>query len=65
MASVLHHHADRPFPAAVRLRRRADTMQSLAAPMIGGLPTSFVAELLLYPVLFYSAKRIARKRNVS
>lgn len=40
-------------------------MQSLAAPMIGGLPTSFVAELLLYPVLFYSAKRIARKRNVS
>ncbi|MBB6443215.1 efflux RND transporter permease subunit, partial [Phycisphaera mikurensis] len=43
----------------------SDTMQRLAAPMIGGLATSFVAELLLYPVLFYSAKRIAMKRDAS
>jgi len=34
----------------------ADTMRRLAAPMLGGLATSFVMELLLYPVLFYSAK---------
>ncbi|MGH7144671.1 MAG: efflux RND transporter permease subunit [Planctomycetota bacterium] len=31
----------------------ADTMRRLAAPMIGGLTTSFVMELLLYPVIFY------------
>lgn len=35
----------------------ADTMRRLAAPMIGGLATSFAAELLLYPVLFYMAKK--------
>jgi len=31
----------------------ADTMRRLAAPMIGGLATSFVAELMLYPVIWY------------
>ncbi len=31
----------------------ADTMRRLAAPMIGGLATSFIAELVLYPVLWY------------
>ena len=35
----------------------ADTMRRLAAPMIGGLATSFILELLVYPVLFYFAKR--------
>ena len=37
----------------------ADTMRRLAAPMVGGLTTSFLLELLLYPVLFYLAKRAA------
>ncbi len=37
----------------------ADTMRCLAAPMIGGLATSFVMELLVYPVIFYQAKRVA------
>jgi Cu(I)/Ag(I) efflux system membrane protein CusA/SilA len=37
----------------------ADTMRRLAAPMIGGLITSFIMELLIYPVIFYTAKRIA------
>lgn len=31
----------------------ADTMRRLAAPMIGGLATSFIAELILYPVIWY------------
>jgi Cu(I)/Ag(I) efflux system membrane protein CusA/SilA len=30
----------------------ADLMKRIAAPMIGGLLTSFVLELLVYPVLF-------------
>lgn len=41
----------------------ADTMRRLAAPMIGGLATTFVLTLLLYPVLFYIAKRIAMKSH--
>ncbi len=35
----------------------ADTMRRLAAPMIGGLATSFIAELVLYPVLWYLVMR--------
>lgn len=41
----------------------ADTMRRLAAPMVGGLVTSFLAELLLYPVLFYLAKRVTLGRT--
>ncbi|MCG3178218.1 MAG: Multidrug resistance protein MdtC [Phycisphaerae bacterium] len=37
----------------------ADTMRRLAAPMIGGLAISFIMELLVYPVIFYLAKRVA------
>ncbi len=37
----------------------ADTMRRLAAPMIGGLTTSFLMELLIYPVIFFTAKRLA------
>jgi Cu(I)/Ag(I) efflux system membrane protein CusA/SilA len=40
----------------------ADTMRRLAAPMIGGLVTSFIMELLIYPVIFYLAKSIAHHR---
>ncbi|MEZ5988259.1 MAG: efflux RND transporter permease subunit [Planctomycetota bacterium] len=36
----------------------ADTMRRLAAPMIGGLGTSFVMELLIYPVIFYLVKAV-------
>jgi Cu(I)/Ag(I) efflux system membrane protein CusA/SilA len=41
----------------------ADTMRRLAAPMIGGLATSFVGELLLYPVLFFLLQRVALRRR--
>lgn len=34
----------------------ADTMRRLAVPMIGGVSTSFIMELLIYPVIFYLAK---------
>ena len=37
----------------------ADTMRRLAVPMIGGVTTSFILELLIFPVIFYIAKRIA------
>jgi Cu(I)/Ag(I) efflux system membrane protein CusA/SilA len=31
----------------------ADVMKRIAAPMIGGLLSSFLLELLIYPVIFY------------
>ena len=30
----------------------ADVMKRIAAPMIGGIVTSFLLELLIYPVIF-------------
>lgn len=41
----------------------ADTMRRLAAPMIGGLVTSFIMELLIYPVIYYLAKSIGHYRD--
>ena len=32
----------------------ADVMRRLAAPMIGGLTVSFLMELILYPVIYFS-----------
>jgi len=40
----------------------ADVMRRLAAPMLGGLFTSFLMELLIYPVIFYVAKGIELRR---
>jgi Cu(I)/Ag(I) efflux system membrane protein CusA/SilA len=31
----------------------ADVSKRIAAPMVGGLVTSFLLELLVYPVVFY------------
>ncbi len=46
----------------------ADTMRRLAAPMIGGMITSFIMELLIYPVIYLQAKRFelwrARRRSM-
>ena len=36
----------------------ADVMRRLAAPMLGGLFTSFLMELLIYPIIFYVVKSI-------
>ncbi len=47
------------FPLLWASGAGADTMRRLAAPMIGGLGTSFIMELLLYPILFYLAKRVS------
>jgi Cu(I)/Ag(I) efflux system membrane protein CusA/SilA len=37
----------------------ADVMRRLAAPMLGGLFTSFLMELLIYPIIFFVAKSIS------
>jgi Cu(I)/Ag(I) efflux system membrane protein CusA/SilA len=41
----------------------ADTMRRLAAPMIGGLATSFFGELLVFPGIFFVYKRIEQWRE--
>ncbi|MBL1219115.1 MAG: efflux RND transporter permease subunit [Planctomycetes bacterium] len=53
------------FPLLWASGAGADTMRRLAAPMIGGLATSFIAELLLYPVLFFIAKRFALRGQIT
>ena len=35
----------------------ADVMKRIAAPMVGGLATSFLLELLVYPAIYYLWKR--------
>ena len=39
----------------------ADLMKRIAAPMVGGLVTSFLMELLVYPAIYY----LWKKREVS
>lgn len=44
----------------------ADVMKRIAAPMIGGLFSSFLLELLIYPVIFYiwKAKELNLQREI-
>jgi len=41
----------------------ADTMRRLAAPMIGGLATSFFGELLIFPAIYFVYKRFSVMRR--
>jgi len=41
----------------------ADVMKRVAAPMIGGLFTSFLMELLVYPAIYYRWKWRAEVRH--
>ncbi len=42
----------------------ADVMRRLAAPMLGGLFTSFLMELLIYPIIFFVAKSFLLGREI-
>jgi Cu(I)/Ag(I) efflux system membrane protein CusA/SilA len=41
------------------------TMKRMAAPMFGGLLTSFIMELLIYPVIFLVAKQFELRRIIA
>jgi Cu(I)/Ag(I) efflux system membrane protein CusA/SilA len=41
----------------------ADVMRRLAAPMLGGLFTSFLMELLIYPIIFFVVKSFLIRRQ--
>jgi Cu(I)/Ag(I) efflux system membrane protein CusA/SilA len=40
----------------------ADVMKRIAAPMVGGLVTSFLLELLVYPAIYFLKERRALER---
>ena len=40
------------FPIMFSHETGADVMKRIAAPMVGGLVSSFVLELLVYPVIY-------------
>ena len=39
----------------------SDLMKRIAAPMVGGLTTSFVMELLVYPAVYFLWRRNHRR----
>lgn len=43
----------------------SDLMKRIAAPMVGGITTSLVLELLVYPVIFTIWKEREMDRNIS
>jgi len=45
----------------------ADTMKRIAVPMIGGIITSFILELIVYPVVFYlwRGRRMSHSSRIS
>jgi len=42
----------------------ADVMKRIAAPMVGGVVTSFLMELLIFPVLYLMMKERDEKRRL-
>ncbi len=51
------------LPIIIGTQTGSDVMKRLAAPMFGGLLTSFIMELLIYPVIFLVAKQFSLRRE--
>ncbi len=51
------------FPLLWSMGTGADVMKRIAAPMIGGLATSFLLELFVYPPIFLIWKQRALKNS--
>ncbi|GAB4298244.1 MAG: CusA/CzcA family heavy metal efflux RND transporter [Ignavibacteriaceae bacterium] len=45
------------LPILIGLGTGSDVMKRIAAPMVGGILTSFIMELTVYPAIFYTIKR--------
>ena len=53
------------LPIVIGLGTGSDVMKRIAAPMVGGIITSMIMELTVYPAIFYSLKkRELQKENV-
>jgi Cu(I)/Ag(I) efflux system membrane protein CusA/SilA len=54
------------MPILWSLGSGADLMKRIAAPMVGGLVTSFLLELLIYPAVYYLSKaRLLRSAPIN
>jgi len=42
----------------------SDVMKRIAAPMVGGIMTSFLMELTVYPAIFYLIKRREMRKEL-
>ncbi|MBU2584404.1 MAG: efflux RND transporter permease subunit, partial [Bacteroidetes bacterium] len=45
------------LPILIGMGTGSDVMKRIAAPMVGGILTSFIMELTVYPAIFYAVKR--------
>lgn len=50
------------FPILIGLGTGSDVMKRIAAPMVGGIITSMIMELTVYPAIYYTIKRREVKR---
>jgi len=53
------------LPILIGLGAGSDVMKRIAAPMVGGILTSMIMELTVYPAIFYSIKRREVKKILS
>ncbi|MDD5607117.1 MAG: efflux RND transporter permease subunit, partial [Ignavibacterium sp.] len=45
------------LPIVIGLGTGSDVMKRIAAPMVGGILTSMIMELTVYPAIFYTIKK--------
>ncbi len=50
------------LPIVIGLGTGSDVMKRIAAPMVGGIITSMIMELTVYPAIFYAIKKREMKR---
>ena len=53
------------FPILISVGTGSDVMKRIAAPMFGGIITSFILELTVYPAIFYIWKRREVQKLIS
>lgn len=53
------------LPILIGLGAGSDVMKRIAAPMVGGILTSMIMELTVYPAIFYTIKRREVKKMIS
>ncbi len=53
------------FPIIIGIGTGTDVMKRIAAPMVGGIITSMIMELTVYPAIYYTIKNLELKKIIS
>ncbi len=53
------------LPILIGIGTGSDVMKRIAAPMVGGILTSLILELTVYPAIFYSIKKRELTKQLS